>query len=128
MASAHRHDTPPVVDLLTDRRGHGLRFELNLLQAPECSPAGGSVHSITFHGNTATPLGPAPSSHQIWRGGQTGQLLQVRMTGTVEPSSNKRCSSTIPWSRLSCSSSCATPSSVTVSERMRPECSNTTAS
>jgi hypothetical protein len=47
-------------------RHHG-QLELNLLQAPECSPAGGSVHSITGHGNTATPLGPAPSSHQFWR-------------------------------------------------------------
>jgi hypothetical protein len=53
-------------DLLTDRRGHGLRFELYLLQAPQCSPAGGSVHSITGNGDTTTPLGPAPSSHQIW--------------------------------------------------------------
>ena len=72
MASAHRHDTPPVVDLLTDRRGHGLRFELNLLQAPKCSPAGGSVHSITNHSDTATPLGPAPSSHQIWHETRSG--------------------------------------------------------
>jgi hypothetical protein len=60
MASAHRHDTPPVVNLLTDQRGHGLRFELNLLQAPQCSPAGGSVHSLTDTSDAAVPLGPAP--------------------------------------------------------------------
>jgi hypothetical protein len=65
MESAHRHDTPPVVHLLTDRQGHGLRFELNLLQAPQCSPAGGSVHSFTDRGDAAVPLGPAPSSHQF---------------------------------------------------------------
>ena len=66
MASAHRHDTPPVVNLLTDQRGHGLRFELNLLQAPQCSPAGGSVHSLTDTSDAAVPLGPAPSSHQLF--------------------------------------------------------------
>src|SRR6266536_5868361 len=65
MESAHPHDTPPVVHLLTDRQGHGLRFELDLLQAPQCSPAGGSVHSFTHTGDAAMPLGPAPSSHQI---------------------------------------------------------------
>jgi hypothetical protein len=54
-----------VVHLLTDRQGHGLRFELDLLQAPQCSPAGGSVHSFTDPGDAAVPLGPAPSSHQL---------------------------------------------------------------
>jgi hypothetical protein len=66
MESAQRHDTPPVVHLLTDRQGHGLRFELNLLQAPQCSPAGGSVHSFTDPGDAAVPLGPAPSSHHLY--------------------------------------------------------------
>jgi hypothetical protein len=65
MESAQRHDTPPVIHLLTDRQGHGLRFELDLLQAPQCSPAGGSVHSFTDPGDAAVPLDPAPSSHQL---------------------------------------------------------------
>jgi hypothetical protein len=79
MASAHVHDTPRVVNLLAYQREHGLRFELNLLQAPQCSPVGGSVHSLTDsrrccschqarsfiaterwgdHMETATPIGP----------------------------------------------------------------------
>ena len=53
--------------LLTDRQEHGLRYELQRLQAPQCSPAGRSLHSIHHRADTAKPLGPAPSSHQIWR-------------------------------------------------------------
>jgi hypothetical protein len=36
-----------------------------LLQAPQCSPAGGSVHSITRADDAGVPLGPAPSSHHF---------------------------------------------------------------